>query len=549
METVATSLVRHFREWGIKHVFGVPGKAIVPLILELGNQGVQYVLSRHECGAGYSAAGYAMMNKTLGVAIGTSGPGGTNMLTAAGQAKAYHQPVLFITGHASMKGNGRPIGQDSTFFSTDLVKMFEPVTLFSARVERGEQFPIYFKHAIEHAMLGARGPVHLSLPQDILTELTSDFTMQLPNTAPLTVSSKLFEACDILASAEKPALIIGKGVHISESYEQVERFAELWNIPVITTPGGKGAFRSNHPLHIGPFGLGGIPEAQDYLESGVDILVVIGTKLSDMSVPVSTEKMTPKQILHFDVDGTFIGKTFPSPVLFIQGDARQNLNELLRIAQSRVSTLESPLQLTAVALEHLEASTAATDTFSQLTAQEVMESLGRILPPDAIVFGDDGSHSYHAIRHLDIKKAGFFRFDDVFAAMGHAIGFSVGAQMAAPERKIVCLTGDGCIFMQGSEISTAVNQNAHVLFVVLNNGRLDMVNKGMRNSVGRSDGTVYEVPLEVSNYAGAMGALTFVARDKAEFDFALEQSLQLEATIVIEALVDPEEIPPTLARG
>ncbi|UUZ86992.1 thiamine pyrophosphate-dependent enzyme [Paenibacillus sp. P26] len=134
-----------------------------------------------------------------------------------------------------------------------------------------------------------------------------------------------------------------------------------------------------------------------------------------------------------------------------------------------------------------------------------MDVLGHTLPEDTLIFGDDGSHSYHAIRSLNIPRPGFFRFDDIFAAMGHAIGYSVGAQIAAPDRRIVALTGDGCMFMHGTEISTAVNQQAPVLFVVLNNGRLDMVNKGMKHHTGRADGTVYDVPLNVTAFAASMG--------------------------------------------
>ncbi|MEK8128035.1 thiamine pyrophosphate-binding protein [Paenibacillus filicis] len=553
METVVQSLVRHFREWGVRHVFSIPGKAIVPLMLEVGNQGVQYVLSRHECGAGYSAAGYALLSQGLGVAIGTSGPGGTNMLTAAGQAKAYHLPVLFITGHASMKDNGKPLGQDSTFFATDLVRMFEPVTLFSARVERGDQFPVYLQHAVEQAVQGVRGPVHLSIPQDVLTEATPSFQLELPSDKPLMMSTRLREALDLLATARRPLLFLGKGVHISRAYDAVQRLAETWGIPVITTPGGKGAFRSTHPLHIGPLGLGGITEAKDYLESGIDVLVVIGTKLSDMSIPFMNDRMVPKHILQFDVDGTFIGKTFPSPTLFVQGDARLNLEALLAEAERLIPAQESAYSLAAAALEapapESDTSTTPKVSVGLLTAEQVMQSLGDLLPQDAVVFGDDGSHSYHAIRHLQIGQAGFFRFDDVFAAMGHAIGYSVGAQLAAPDRRIVCLTGDGCMFMHGSEVSTAVNNGAHVLFIVLNNGKLDMVNKGMQNATGRTDGTVYEVPLDAAMYARSMGARVYSADNQLQFEAVLKEALLLKETIVIEACVDPDEIPPTLARG
>lgn len=136
-QRVYTILVEHFKKWGITHVFGIPGKSISPLMLELENYDIQYVLGRHEAGCGFEASGYALAAKTMGIAIGTSGPGGTNLITAAAQAKEFQLPVLFITGQPSMQETGRALSQDSSQFGADLVKMFEPVTLFSARIERG----------------------------------------------------------------------------------------------------------------------------------------------------------------------------------------------------------------------------------------------------------------------------------------------------------------------------------------------------------------------------------------------------------------------------
>src|SRR5690606_24513089 len=136
MKKISEILAIHFKKWGIHHIFGIPGKPVTPLIVDCHSNGIEFVLSKHESGAGFQAAGYALMNNSLAVAIGTSGPGGTNLLTSAGQAKASHLPVLFITGHPSIKDTGKALGQDSTIFGTDLVKMFEPVTKFSARVER-----------------------------------------------------------------------------------------------------------------------------------------------------------------------------------------------------------------------------------------------------------------------------------------------------------------------------------------------------------------------------------------------------------------------------
>ncbi len=547
MATVVNQLVKQFRNWGVQHAFGVPGKAVVPIILELGNQGIEYVLSRHEAGAGYSAAGYALTTGSVGVAVGTSGPGGTNMITAAGQAKAYHLPVLFLTGHASTKETGKPIGQDSTFFGTDLVEMFQSVTLFSARVERGDQLEMYLRHAMERAMQGVRGPVHLAISFDVFLEQIPDIHVPLPDSKPQIVSSRLEEAMSLLSSARRPVLFLGKGVHISNAYEEVRQLAEHYQIPVITTPGGKGCFATTHPLHIGPFGLGGCPEARQYLASGVDVMVVIGTKLSDMSVPGIAGPLLPKRIVQFDVEPAFAGKGLPVETLYIQGDAKMNVSRMLQMTPVLAGGISS-FQEVAVSVARWKPEPAAVEE-PVLTAKEVMEVLGEELPRGGIIFGDDGSHSYHAIRHLAVREPGCFRFDDVFASMGHAIGYAVGAKIGDPNRPVVCLTGDGCLFMNGTEISTAVSEGANVVFVVLNNGRLDMVNKGMRNHVGRDDGTVFKQPVDAAMFADSMGAYSFKAFGKSEFRAMFREALSLNRTVVIDAMVDPEEIPPTMDRG
>lgn len=189
------------------------------------------------------------------MAVGTSGPGGTNMVTAAGQAMAYHLPVLFITGHPSVKQSGRAMGQDSSMFGTDIVKMFEPVTLFSARVERGDQFPLYLQHALECALTGRKGPVHLSIPADVLLEEIEPFTLSLPSLQPA-ISPYLNEVKLLLEQAKRPLLFLGKGVHSSNAYEEVKQLSKVFGIPVITTPGGKGTIRTDHPGYLGPYGLG-----------------------------------------------------------------------------------------------------------------------------------------------------------------------------------------------------------------------------------------------------------------------------------------------------
>ncbi|HLG28217.1 MAG TPA: thiamine pyrophosphate-binding protein, partial [Paenisporosarcina sp.] len=493
MKTIATILVEHLKSFQVTHAFGIPGKAVVPLLLAMEKNDLEFVLSRHESGAGFMAGGYSRQNNSLGVAIGTSGPGGTNLLTAAGQAKAFNLPVLFITGHPSVKESGRAMGQDSSIFGTDLVKMFEPVTLFSARVERGDQFPLYFQHALETALTGRKGPVHLSIPADVLMEEIEPFTLTLPHLEQ-PVSPYMKEVKSLLEHAKRPLLFLGKGVHISQAYDEVKYLSLQYNLPVITTPCGKGAIRTDHPGYLGPFGLGGTQAASDYLNEGVDLLIVIGTKLTDMTLAGFTPNMFPKQVIHFDIEPTFIGKSIPVPTLPIIGDAKINLQAILdpAILESAATSL--------VERETIEVISSPSEKISAVTAVKLMR---KHLSAETILFGDDGSHTFYAIRHFDIEKEGTFFADDVFGTMGHAIGYAIGAKFANPEQAIACLTGDGCTMMHGAEISAAVCHGLQIPFIILNNGRLDMVDKGMRYNLGRSVGTVYEYPANLSLFGEA----------------------------------------------
>lgn len=543
MKKVASVLVENFKHWGIHHVFGIPGKAVSPILFELISYEMEFVLSKHEGAAGYEATGYSLMNETIGVAVGTSGPGGTNLLSAAGQAKASNIPLLLITGHPSMKDTGKAMGQDSSIFGTDLTDMFQSVTKFSARVERGDMLKPFLEHALEKAVSGVKGPVHLSIPFDILLDEIEPFLLEFPSSYEL-ISPKTSEVAEQLSNAKRPLLFLGKGVHSSKSYEEVQHLAEHWKIPVITTPGGKGTFPSNHSLSLGAFGLGGTPEASAYLSEGVDLLIVIGSQLSDMSIAGLSEVMYPERILHFDYNPTFIGKSIPVPTTPILGDIKSNLTAILKdIPQTDHDSFLSKIEK-----KPLEENT----TGKRMSAVQVLKAMRNTLPEEAIVFGDDGSHSFYGIQHFDIYKPGTFFFDDIFGAMGNGIGYAIGAQLAAPEKLIVCLVGDGCMFMHGTELSTAYNYDAPVLFIVVNNGRLDMVEKGMRKMIGTSIGGIYETPLDATKFAESMGLEAITCHTPVEVSNSIQEALariqETNKPFVIEALVDEHEIPPTMGR-
>ncbi|MCB2293552.1 thiamine pyrophosphate-binding protein [Clostridium algoriphilum] len=541
MKSIASILAAHLRRWGIKYVFGIPGKPIVPLIMELDKQKINFILNKHEGGSGYAASGYAMMNRKLGVAIATAGPGGTNLLTSAAQAKAYHLPVLFITGQPPISHLGEALGQDSTPFGTDLVKMFQPVTKFSAQVGRSDQFKLYLRHALEKAHSGVKGPVHLSIPLDILVEEIEEFELDLPNIMCESISSKLDEFINKLDNAKRAVILAGKGVHSSLAYDELKKVAELWNIPVMTTPGGKGTFIENHPLSLGALGLGGTERASQYIKDGIDLMIVIGSKLSDMSLVDISSENYPKEVIHLDYDLTFIAKSMIVTTLPIIGDIKINLQFLLNKVSERVKNKYEML--------NEEFKIIKNNSDSYISAVKAIKIIRQELPDDSIIFGDDGSHTFYAIKYFKIRKPGTFFFDDVFGAMGHAIGYSIGAQLARDDAHIICLTGDGCTFMHGAEMSTAANYNIPVTFIVFNNGRLDMVDKGMQNHLGKAVGTTYNIPLDIEKFGQSMGIKSFKCLNEFDLKEALEISKLHNKTIVIEVMVDPYEIPPTIKRG
>jgi acetolactate synthase I/II/III large subunit len=554
MQNVASMLAYHIKALGVNTVFGIPGKSIVPLLFGLEKHELHFVLCRHEAGAGFAASGYALQNRSLGVAIGTSGPGGTNMITAAGQAKAFNLPVLFITGHPSMKETGKALAQDSTPFGTDMAKLFEPVTLFSGRVERSDLLPMYLRHAIQTALSERKGPVHLSIPHDVLSKEIDFFPMHI-QTSRQVISLQIDRIFPILNEAKKPLIILGKGVHSSEAYQEVQSFAELWGIPVVTTPGGKGTFATHHPLSLGSFGLGGTPQAMAYLKSGIDLAVIIGSSLNDMSMAGFTEDMHPRQVVHFDCESTYIDKTFSVPTTFVEGDIKLNLQKVLQAGAPCETTRSRFEVMEAFATAEKEAAAAVSPTSMgsknapYISAVEAIKVLRANLPADAVVFGDEGSHSFYAIQNFDILEPGTFQFDAAFGTMGYSFGYAIGAKIASPDKTIVCLSGDGSLFMHGTEISTAVNEGAAVIFIVFNNSRLDMVDKGMAGHLGRSIGSVYNTGVKVKEFAESLGAKGIRCYRAEEIQQAIREVSNNNRPTVIEVMVDPHEVPPTMLRG
>lgn len=538
MRTVADYLAETLRNLGVTHVFGIIGKSICPAVLKMVDYGLEFIPGRHESSSGFAASGYALQTGKLGVAFATSGPGGTNLLTAAAHAKANNLPVLFITGHQSIQELGLPQCQDSSSYLADLAEMFRPATLFSKLVERGDHFGTLLNHALSIALGPNKGPVHLCIPFDVQTELLSQCRIVIPEPEPLLSLSNLNRIFPLIQQSNRPLIIAGKGVSRARAHDELLQLAESFNIPVITTPGGKGAIAWDHPLYHGPCGVGGFPHADDMLNQS-DLYIVLGSRLSDMTLCNLKPEHHPAHLIQFDADPTFVGKILSAQTLHITGDLKDNLQYLL----GTLEDLPTPVRTTAP-MDY----TVPLPDLPQLSLASVLDGMSDLLPYDHKLFVDDGSHGFHAVQRYKVKKPGSFVFDAYFACMGNAIGMAIGAKAASPEETVVCITGDGCFMMLGTEINTAVCNNLNVIFIVVNNKQLDMALKGMEKTTGRIDGTLYEVPMDAAKFAESLGAVAFRAETLAEFSSALNTAQTLNQVTVIELLTDRDEIPPTAHR-
>lgn len=538
MKTVAEYMAEALRDLEVTHSFGIIGKSICPLVLKMVDYGIEFIPGRHESSSGFEASGYALKTGNLGVAFGTSGPGGTNLLTAAAHAKANNLPVLFITGHQSIKELGIPQCQDSSSYLADLAEMFRPATLFSKLIERGDHFSTIFNHAISIA-LNQRGPVHLCLPFDVQTEMLAECNIVIPQRESLVSLSNLERVVTAINQSSNPLIIAGKGVNRSGAHSELIQLAETFNIPVVTSPGGKGAIAWNHPLYHGPIGVGGCTHGDDLLNQS-DLLIVLGSRLSDMTICNLKRDNHPETLIQFDSDPTFVGKILTSKTIPVSGDLRDNLIHYLKnIDKESITVREMP--------SIVDYSEELPD-LPKLSLASVMSTLSDLIPYNNTVFVDDGSHGFNAVKWYNVKKPGSFVFDAYFACMGNAIGMAIGAKVASPEETIFCITGDGCFMMLGTEINTAVCKDIPVIFIVVNNMQLDMALKGMEKTTGRIDGTLFEVPLDAVKFAESLGATGFRCETSEQFAIAIKEAVALNRVAVIELLTDRDEIPPTAHR-
>jgi len=554
--SAASLMLRYLEAEGVQYVFGVPGTTMVPFYSALNKQtAIKPILAKHEEGAAFMADGYARVSGKLGVCYSTSGPGVTNLISGVATAYMDNIPLLVITGQVPTTMYGKGTFQDSTKGGVDSVAMLDPITKLSTMILSKYKVPDVLKEAFRTAFSGKRGPVHISFPKDIMDEMLEADLMppKMYRTRSEYFDRKLvIEAAHKLVHARRPAFLVGSGAISSGATSQVLELAEMLHIPVATTMKAKGAFPESHALSLGTIGLGGSPPAEEYLmgDQRVDVLFVIGSSLSQTVTYSWDPRLQPTDcLIHLNIDPTEIGKNYQANIGLV-GDCATVLDEIsFRIFREMLDhdiKKERPIEDILNFKKRVGLYQNSDKMFSEsvpLKPQAVMREIQATLPPDAIVFSDIGSHVCWAIHYLKFDRPCFYSPLGLLT-MGYGTAAAIGGKLAAPDRPVFSLVGDGCFQMNGMEVATAVSHDIPVIWIVQNNAKLGLVHELQKFSLGEHTVSTLFKKIDAAKVAEGLGALGFHVEKPGELPKAMQAALASKRPCVIDVAIDPDEVPP-----
>ena len=474
--TGSEAIVRCLIEEGVKVLYGYPGGAIMPVYDELYKyqDKIHHVLTRHEQGATHSAQGFARISGEVGVAIATSGPGATNLITGIADAQIDSTPMVCITGQVP----SHLLGSDA-FQETDIVGISTPVTKWNCQVTKASDIPAVIAKAFFIARSGRPGPVLVDITKDAqFNEL--DFAYEKCTKVrsyvpvPKTVPGTLEAAAKLINEAKKPMIVWGQGVVLSEAEAAFKAFVEKSGIPAAWTILGASALPTSHPLNVGMLGMHG-NYAPNKLTNECDLLIAIGMRFDDRVTGDLSKYAIQAKVVHFEIDPAEIDKNVKTDVAVL-GDAKASLTSILPLINenSHADWHQEFKDLYAIEYEKVIKDDLY-PTKEGLTMGEVIHQINMHSNGDAAIVTDVGQHQMIACRYAEFNKTKSNITSGGLGTMGFGLPAAIGAKMAAPEREVVSISGDGGYQMTLQELGTIFQQKAAVKVVVLNNEFLGMV--------------------------------------------------------------------------
>ena len=474
--TGSEAVIKCLLEENVDIIYGYPGGAIMPVYDELFKyqDKIHHVLTRHEQGATHSAQGFARISGRVGVAIATSGPGATNLVTGLADAQIDSTPMVCITGQVS----SHLLGSDA-FQETDIIGISTPITKWNYQITKASEIPEIFAKAFYIAKSGRPGPVLIDITKDaqfdkIEFSYKKVEAIRSYNPEPKINPDALKNAADLINNAKKPLIVWGQGVILGNAEDELIKFVEKSGIPAAWTILGASAIPTSHPLNVGMLGMHG-NYAPNVLTNECDVLIAIGMRFDDRVTGDVNRYAKQAKIIHFEIDPAEVNKNIKVDIAVL-GDAKKSLNEILKITNKKTykKWLNEFKKLYKIEYEKV-IHNDLNPVKDGLTMGEVMKEINLQTKGNAAIVSDVGQHQMIACRYSDFNISKSNITSGGLGTMGFALPAAIGAKMACPEREVVAVIGDGGYQMTIQELGTVFQTKAAVKIVVLNNDFLGMV--------------------------------------------------------------------------
>jgi acetolactate synthase-1/2/3 large subunit len=542
------ALMECLKAEGVEVVFGLPGGASLPIYDAFYDAGIRHILVRHEAGGGHAAEGYAQATGKVGVAMATSGPGATNLVTPICDAMMDSIPVVFITGQV----RSDVLGTDG-FQEADTIGITMPVVKHSMLIRHPIEIPNTVREAFHIARSGRPGPVVIDIPQD-LSRADIPYTpagkINLPGYQP-TINGNQRQirlAAKALANSLRPVLYIGGGA--KDAFESVRELAGYGRLPVTATIMGLGVFPASSPQWLGMLGMHGTRTA-NYAMDGADLIIAIGARFDDRVTGLVDEFAPHAKFVHIDIDPAEISKNVDAHIPIV-GDAANVVPRLLaeyRGLSIDETRLDEWWQQIDSWKEHYPL-TYEDSGGDEIKPQFLVESLARATGGDAIVVSDVGQHQMWVAQHFGFEHPRQWINSGGLGTMGFGLPAAMGAKVGRPDDTVVCVSGDGSFQMNAQELSTCAQNGIDVKVFIMNNGYLGMVRQWQELFWEHRYSQVETAPPDFVKLAEAHGCTGLRLTDKHTLLDDIRTAIATPGPVVVDVRVTPEEnVFPMIAPG
>ncbi|VVB75434.1 3D-(3,5/4)-trihydroxycyclohexane-1,2-dione hydrolase [uncultured archaeon] len=532
-----------------KHIFGFPGGTVIPLYDELLNfeKDLRHILVRHEQCAAHAADGYARASGGAGVCLATSGPGATNLVTGIMTAYMDSSPLIALAGNVPTT----LLGNDA-FQETDMIGVTLPITKHNFQIRSANNITSTINNAFTIALNGRPGPVFIDIPKDVqLNQVTNEKpTQKIEGFNPVLKGhpEQIKRAAKMILDAQRPVIIAGGGIIISNASHELSKIVESFNLPVTSTFMGKSCIEETHPLYLGVVGMHGRKTA-NYAVGNADVIVAIGCRFSDR-ITGDVKTFAPEaKIIHIDIDSAEIGKNVRAD-LPIVGDAKHILAELLDAMRAHAK--KGKTEWSKKMEKFIKECNCGFDISNNpIDPRKIIHELNKVLAPHDIVTAGTGQHQMFAAHFLKRSLPRTFISSGGAGTMGFGFPSAIGAKVAKPNSQVIDVDGDGSFAMVMQELATCKEEHIKVIPLIFNNSYLGMVRQWQELFHNkRYSGVRLNRTPNFAKVAQAYGLKGLTVDRESEINKSLKEALAHDETVLVDVLVREESnILPMFASG